>query len=66
MVDPNWVRENPEQAAKQLEALMKAIEPFAEEPSSRMDSYLCHSGITTKENCSQCSKAIAAFKALNM
>ena len=66
MIDPNWVKENPEKAALQLEALMDAIEPFAEKPSERMNSFPCHNGITTKERCGRCSRAIAAWKALNM
>jgi len=66
MIDINWVIENPYQAILKIKALMKAIEPFAEKPTERMDSYYCHFDITTKEECSRCSRAIAAYNALNM
>lgn len=64
-IDPHWVFENFEEAALKIEALMDAIEPFAEEPTEMMDSYPCHKGITTKERCGRCSRAIAAWEALN-
>ena len=66
MFDPNWVFENHTEAAKIIDALREAIKPFAEEPSKYMDSFPCHNGITTKEKCGRCSRAIAAYNALNM
>jgi hypothetical protein len=51
---------------KKLKALKLAIKPFAEKPSERMDSYPCHSGINTKEKCGRCSRAIAAWEALQL
>ena len=66
MINQKWVRENPEQATAKINALMEAIEPFIERPTIRMDPYPCHYGITSKEKCGRCSRAIAAFKAFNM
>jgi hypothetical protein len=66
MIDPNWVFENYEEAARKIEALMEALEPFAEEPTKTMDTFPCHNGITTKEMCGRCSRAIAAYQALHM
>ena len=66
MIDPKWVRENPEQAAAKINALMEAIWPFVEKPTTGMDSYPCHYGFARKEDCGRCSRAIAAFKAFNM
>jgi len=66
MIDIIWVEKNPRLATLKLQALMKAIEPFAEKPTERMDFYYCHYDVTTKEECGRCSRAIAAYEALNM
>jgi len=66
MIDIIWVEKNPRLATLKLQALMKAIEPFAEKPTERMDDYPCHINICTKEKCGRCSQAIAAYVALHM
>lgn len=47
-----------------LDRLASALEPFAEEPTEEMNDYPCHVGICSKEQCSRCSKAVEAWKAL--
>jgi tetrahydromethanopterin S-methyltransferase subunit B len=49
---------------QRVSAMRAALAPFAEEPTERMNAYNCHSGITTKEKCGRCSRAIAAWRAL--
>jgi len=44
--------------------LLEALRPFAEAPSRDMDDFPCHVGITTKEKCGRCSRALAAFAAI--
>ena len=70
MIGSNWVLKNHEEATKKLIALMEAIEPFAENPDNidRLNErqFPCHAGLTTKERCGRCSRAIAAWKALHM
>ena len=66
MIDLNWVKENPEQAAAKIDALIAALKPFAERPTKMMDSYICHYGIISKERCGRCSRAIAAYKAIGL
>ncbi|NTW33519.1 MAG: hypothetical protein HGB12_13010 [Bacteroidetes bacterium] len=46
------------------ETLRDAIKPFAEQPTEYMDTFPCHNGITTKEKCGRCGRAIAAWNAL--
>lgn len=43
---------------------MNALIPFAEAPSSSMDDYLCHKGLTDMWNCERCSRAIHAYGAI--
>lgn len=49
---------------KKLTRVFTALRYFAEEPTAQMDWYSCHAGITTKEKCDRCSKAIEAWQAL--
>jgi len=53
-----------ERLDRQIVDLAEALLPFAEKPSEEMDSFPCHVGITTKEKCGRCSRAIAAYEAL--
>ena len=40
-----------------------ALDEFAAAPSSRMDDYPCHKGLTDIWNCGRCSRAIHAYGA---
>ena len=55
----------PPSESVRVAALRAALEPFAEDPS-RLDNYICHHGICSKERCGRCSRAIAAWNAYHM
>lgn len=50
---------------RRVEELEKALRPFAIIPEL-LEHALCHEEICTKEECVNCSKKIAAWKALQI